>query len=98
MVTQVTQKVGGQGWGLRCTISLLILHWWEARHQPEIKEGSFVCLFVFLEPHPQHRKVPRLGVESDLKLWPTPQPEQCQIRATSGTYATGHGNTGSLTH
>jgi len=27
-----------------------------------------------------------------------PEPQQCQIRATSATYTTAHGNTGSLTH
>ena len=27
----------------------------------------FVCLFVFLGPHPWHMKVPRLGVEWELK-------------------------------
>jgi len=29
---------------------------------------------------------------------PTPEPQQCQIRATSVTYITAHGNYGSLTH
>ena len=28
---------------------------------------------------------------------PTPQPQQCQIRAASVTYTTAHGNAGSLT-
>ena len=40
----------------------------------------FIC---FLELHPQHMEVPRLGVESELQL---------------PAYATAHGNTGSLTH
>ena len=30
--------------------------------------------------------------------WPMPQPQQHQIRAKSATYATTHGNAGSLTH
>ena len=30
--------------------------------------------------------------------WPTPQPQQRQIRATSGTYTTAPGNTGSIIH
>ena len=30
--------------------------------------------------------------------WPTPEPEHCQIRATSVTYTAAHGNAGSLTH
>ena len=29
---------------------------------------------------------------------PTPQPQQCQIQATSATYTTAHSNTESLTH
>ena len=29
---------------------------------------------------------------------PTPQPQQCGIRAASATYTTAHGNAGSLTH
>ena len=29
---------------------------------------------------------------------PTPEPQQCGIRAASATYTTAHGNTGSLTH
>ena len=28
----------------------------------------FIHLFVFLGPHPQHREVSRLGVESELQL------------------------------
>ena len=52
----------------------------------------------FLGPHPQHMEVLRLGVESELQLPTTPQPQQCQIPATSVTYATAHGNIGSLTH
>ena len=38
-------------------------------------------------------EVPRLGVESEL---PTPQPQQCQIRAASATYTTAHKNVGFL--
>ena len=29
---------------------------------------------------------------------PIPQPQPCQIRATSSNYTTAHGNAGSLTH
>ena len=29
---------------------------------------AFVCLFVFLGLHSQHMEVPRLGVESELRL------------------------------
>ena len=40
--------------------------------------------------------IPRLGIKSE--LWPTSQPQQHQIQAESATYATAHGNTGSLSH
>ena len=43
-----------------------------------------------------HMDVPRLGVKSALQ--PTPDSQQPQIRATSTTYTTAHGNTGSLIH
>ena len=56
----------------------------------------FSSFFVFLQPHLWHMEVPRLVVE--LKLQPTPQPEQHWIQATSVTYATAFGNTSSLTH
>ena len=40
---------------------------------------------------------PRPGVESELQMWPTPQPWQYQIWAASMTTAA-YGNTRSLTH
>ena len=33
-------------------------------------------IFFFLQPHPQHVEVPRLGVELELHLPPTPHPWQ----------------------
>ena len=58
------------------------------------------CFLVFLEPHPWHMEIPRLGVQLELQLPAyTTAIEQCQIQATSATYTTAHGNTGSfLTH
>ena len=36
--------------------------------------GTWLAIyFVFLEPHPRHVEVPRLGVELDLHLRLTPQ-------------------------
>ena len=35
---------------------------------------------------------------SEPRLWPTPQPQQCQMGATSVTYTAAHHNTGSITH
>ena len=57
----------------------------------------FTFFLVFIGPHSQHMEVPRLGVEWELQLPPTPQPQQCQIWAMSMAYTTAHGNNGSLT-
>ena len=53
--------------------------------------GCFVVVIWFLEPHPQHMEVPRLGVELELQLQPTLQPQQHRIRAISATYTTAQG-------
>ena len=58
----------------------------------------FFLSFVFLGLHPWHIEVPRLGVQSELSRWPTPQPQQRGIQAAFSTYTTAHGNKGSLTH
>ena len=60
----------------------------------------FLCFFFFFSgQHLRHMEVPRLGVQSKLKLLVyTPEPQQHQIRATSVTYTSAHGNAGSLTH
>ena len=55
----------------------------------------FIFIFSFLELHPWHMEVPKLGAELEL---PTPQPQQHQIRASSVTYATAWGNAKSFTH
>ena len=52
-----------------------------------------VCLLAcFSGLHPWHTQVPRLGVQSELRL------QQRQIRALSATYTVAYGNAGSLTH
>ena len=55
-----------------------------------------IYLFIYLVclgPHLQHMEVPRLeGLIQSCSCWPTPQPHQRRIRATSATSA------GSLTH
>ena len=43
-------------------------------------------------------EVPRLGSNQNYSCWLPPQPQQCQIWATSATYTTDHGHTRSLTH
>ena len=45
-----------------------------------------------------HVEVSRRGIKLKPRCWPTPQPEQRQIQATSATYTAAHSDTGSLTH
>ena len=59
--------------------------------------GSFFFFFFFMAASATY-EVPRQGFESELQLQPTPQPWQHWIWATSVTYATICGNTGSLPH
>ena len=42
--------------------------------------------FIFLGPPPRHMEVPRLRLDWNYSCRPTPQPQQCQIGATSLTY------------
>ena len=56
----------------------------------------FVCLFVFLGPHPWHMEA--RGQIGAVATGPRPQPQKCQIWATSANYTTAEGNTRSLTH
>ena len=62
--------------------------------------GLFVCLFVFaFQGHTLGIwRFPDQGSNRSYNCQPTPQPQQCKIRATSLTYTTAHGNAGSLTH
>ena len=57
----------------------------------------YYLIFVFLGPHPQHKAVPRLGVNFELQLpayTATAIPDPSHI----STYTIAHSNTGSLTH
>ena len=56
------------------------------------------CFVLLLGLYLQHVNVPRLGVELELRLQPTLQPQQHKIQATSMTYTTAHDNAGSLSH
>ena len=55
---------------------------------------NIFLFFMFLGPHPWHMEVPSLGAKSVAAA------SLChsQIRATSVTYATAHGNARSLIH
>ena len=44
-------------------------------HAERLSTGPPPFLFFFLGPHMQHMIVPRLRVESELQLLPTPQPQ-----------------------
>ena len=66
---------------------------------------SFIYLFYFifvflpfLGPLPWHMDVPRIGSNWSCSCWPTPEPQQRGIPATSATYTTAHRNARSLTH
>ena len=61
-----------------------------------LRKESF-CLFCFLGPHMRYMDVLRLGSNQSCSCRPTPQPQQCQIWATSVTYTASHSNAGSLT-
>ena len=62
-------------------------------------EAVFLCVcMLFLELHPWHIKVPRLGLDWSCSYQPKLQPQQYRIQAASATYGTTHGNTRSLTH
>ena len=43
-------------------------------------------------------RFPGQGSNWSYSCWPTPQPQQCRIQATSATYTTAHGNARCLTH
>ena len=62
-----------------------------------LKPGHFIFL-LFLWLRLWCMDVPRPGVESEWQLKPMPQPRQNQIWATSVTYTTACGRTGSLIH
>ena len=57
-----------------------------------------IIIVSFLGLHSWHMEVPRLGVESQLQLHASPQPQQLGIQAMSATYTTAQGNARSLTH
>ena len=85
-----------------CVIQWATKSCFPVKSDPNIgKRVSFLSSFflIFLGLHPWHMEVPRLGVERNCSLWPTPEPQQYQIRrAMSATYTTVHSTTRSLTH
>ena len=60
---------------------------------------SYLSFFLsFLGLYLWHMEVPKLRVKLELLLLAFTTATQCRIQAASLTYATAHGNTGSLTH
>ena len=57
---------------------------------------SFFLFFSFFFLFMAAQKFPGLGSHWSCRFWPTPQPQQHQIRATSVTCTTAHSNTSSL--
>ena len=54
--------------------------------------------FFFLEPHPQHMKVSRLGVELELQMPAYATATATRVQIASTTYTMARGNAQSLTH
>ena len=79
-------------------------HWGHMFSQDEVASvvyyvpGCFFFFFCFLGPHPWYKMFPGWGSNQSCNCWPTPQPQQHRIWATSATYTTAHGNAGSSTH
>ena len=74
--------------------------WWIS-HEKQVSHYFIYKKFFFLFFRTVHEsiwKFPGKGVELELQLPPTPQPQQCKIWAASLTYTTAHGNARSLTH
>ena len=53
--------------------------------------------FFFLQPHPQHMEVPRLGLNQNCSCQSVPQLQPHQIWATNAAYLAACSNVGSLT-
>ena len=78
-------------------------HKWETwvPQNPLLPPWHIFIFFWFLGPNPWHMKVPRCpgwGSNRSYSCWPAPQPQPCQIQATSVTYSTAHVNVRSLAH
>ena len=56
----------------------------------------YVC--IYFRAAPTAYLAPGQGSNQSCSRWPTPQPQQGRIRATSVTYTTAHGKARSLTH
>ena len=53
---------------------------------------------IFWAPPTAYGDFQARGLIRPVASWPTPEPQQRQMKATSATYTTAHGNTRSLAH
>ena len=65
---------------------------------PPVLRSLFFFFFLFMPAPAANGSSPVPGVESELQLRPQPQSQQRWIQATSATYITACGSSGSLTH
>ena len=77
---------------------LLVLSWLSQLFSTQLNFNGFsfpsIFFFSFLRLHLRHRKVPRLGIKSELQLKSQPQ----RVQAASAIYTAACGNIGSLTY
>ena len=56
----------------------------------------FILFYSLSRAAPPHKVVPRLGIESELRCWPKPQPQPHQTRDMAVTYTAARDNARSL--
>jgi len=86
-------------------LSLLMAQQWLHEYTGSIPDEDFFLSFFFFFHHFLGCSLgiwrfsgPGLNQSCSHRPTPQPQPQQLGIQATSATYTTAHGNTGSLTH
>ena len=67
-------------------------------HGDSVTRSFFLSFFSFQDRTCGIWRFSGEGSNRSYCCWPTPQPQPHQIRDTSATYTTAHGNAGSLTH
>ena len=87
-------------WGGPTVIQKVFLY-----NKNAFKQESYYLFFVFIYLFLLFRAATMAygdsqarGSNQSYSCWPLPQPQQCQIWATSATYTTAHSNAKSLTH
>ena len=70
------------------------MEYYLAIKKKEILPFATTWLYLFLEPHPWHMEVPRLGIRLELQLLAY----TTAAAKWDPSYTTAHGNSGSLNH